>query len=72
MVGNIPDHEKMDRFADNLGFNAETRTSVHNVLDKLLLDMQTEDPEALIYCSCHGELHPQKDVDVWGLCSFSR
>lgn len=65
-------HEKLDSIANKFGFDEETKENVHTFLEKSLQNMATEDPEKLIYCSCHGELTPQKEVDVWGYCLYGR
>lgn len=65
-------HEKLDSIANKLGLDEEEKEKAHLFLEKSLQDMEIEDPEKLIYCSCHGELNPQKDVDVWGYCPYGR
>lgn len=74
---NTSDEEKAkaqntaNAFADNLGFDSEQRSALTGFLNAQLSQMETEDPEAPIFCNC-GDEWPSKDVDAWGRCPAER
>lgn len=45
---------------------------IEDAMSLLREQMEAEDPNATVFCNCHGIPWASKEVDFWGLCPDSR